>query len=66
MRHKKNPANRDIRDRLSVYNIRLWEVAEAIGVSESTIYRWMRTPLCVYHRQLVNAAIDKIKESTNG
>ena len=58
--------NKDIRDRVSLYGICYWEIAEAIGVSDSTIYRWMRTPLSAEHRLMVNAAIDKIKESIKG
>ncbi len=58
--------NKDIRDRVSLYGICYWEIAEAIGVSDSTVYRWMRTPLSSDHKLMINAAIDKIKESANG
>ena len=53
-------SNQDIRDYLKTRRIKLYEVANRIGVSEVTLIRWMRTPLTEAHRKKVIEAIHEI------
>lgn len=41
----KRKKNRDVRDFLKAKRVFMWEVAERIGVHETTVIRWMRTEL---------------------
>ena len=38
-------ANQKIRELLDAYGVRQWQLAEALGVSEATVYRLLRTEL---------------------
>ena len=53
-------ANRKIRDRADAAGVRVWEIAEEIGASESTVLRWLRTELDSEKAEKVKAAIDRI------
>ena len=55
-------ANQDIRD--AIYNARVlqWEVAEAIGISEMTLVKWLRKEVSPKHREIIHAGIEKAKE----
>ena len=52
----------DIRMLIKIKNIPMWKIAKNIGISETTLYRWMRTPN-VEHRQKIIDAIIKIDEA---
>jgi phage antirepressor YoqD-like protein len=38
-----------------------WAIAEKLGISENTFYRWMRKELPLYKKQLVMQVIDDLK-----
>ncbi len=38
-------ANQDIRDEIRKANVRHWQVADAMGVSEMTLVKWLRKEL---------------------
>ena len=41
----RNEANQDIRKRAEALELPLWRLAEAAGISDTTITRWLRVPL---------------------
>ena len=51
--------NRDLRDEMRIANVRQWEVAEAIGVSEMTMVKWLRKELDDSKKALVREGIGK-------
>ena len=55
--------NKDLKDAFRVAGIRQWEVAEAMGVSEMTLVKWMRVELTEDKRQRILAALEQLKNS---
>ncbi|EYE89083.1 hypothetical protein Q428_04660 [Fervidicella metallireducens AeB] len=55
--------NKDLRDEFRIADVRQWEVAEAIGISEVTFVKWLRKELSEEKKKLVREAILKVKES---
>ncbi len=51
--------NRDLRDEMRIANVRQWEVAEAIGISEMTMVKWLRRELDDSKKALVRKGISK-------
>lgn len=57
--------NRDIRNTAGGYGIRLWQVAEAIGMNESAFSRKLRKELPQEEKEKILAVIEKLaKEGT--
>ena len=52
--------NKDLRDEFRIANIRQWEVAEAMGISEMTLVKWLRRELPEDKKNLVRKAIQKL------
>ena len=52
--------NKDLRDEFRIANVRQWEVAEAIGISEMTFVKWLRRELPEEKKKLVREAIQKV------
>ena len=52
--------NKDLRDEFRIANVRQWEVAEAIGISEMTFVKWLRRELPEEKKKLVRGAIRKV------
>lgn len=50
----------DIRLIKRMKNIPTWKIAEAVGVSEMTIYRWLRKYDAEHHKKIMDA-INKIE-----
>ena len=42
----------DLRALIKFKGLPMWKIADAIGISEPTLYRWMRTP-DIEHRQKI-------------
>lgn len=58
-------SNRDIRNAAGGYGIRLWQVAEAIGMNESAFSRKMRKELPMEEKEKILAVIENLaKEGT--
>lgn len=55
--------NKDLRDEFRIANVKQWEVAEAIGISEMTFVKWLRRELSEDKKRLVREAVRKIKGS---
>ena len=53
-------ANEAIREKAKKSGVRLWEVAEKIGVADSTFCRQMRRELPEARQQLILRAIDEL------
>ena len=51
--------NKDLRDEMRIANVRQWEVAEAIGLSEMTMVKWLRRELDDSKKALVREGISK-------
>lgn len=49
--------NKDLRDEMRIANVRQWEVAEAIGISEMTMVKWLRRELDDSKKALVREGI---------
>jgi len=55
----KKMCNQDLRDEMRIANVRQWEVAEAIGISEMTMVKWLRRELDDSKKALVREGISK-------
>ena len=53
----KEMCNRDLRDEMRIANVRQWEVADAIGISEMTMVKWLRKELDDSKKALVRKGI---------
>lgn len=51
--------NKDLRDEMRIANVWQWEVADAIGVSEMTMVKWLRKELDAEKKALVREGIAK-------
>lgn len=54
--------NKDLRDEMRIANVRQWEVAEAIGISEMTMVKWLRRELDDTKKALVRKGISKVAQ----
>ncbi len=57
-----NQANRDVRTAAAAAGICLWEIAEALGVTDSTFSRKLRRELPENEKEAVFRAIERMKE----
>mgnify|MGYP000029590024 FL=1 len=53
--------NEELKQKIKESNLYQWQVANAVGVSEMTLIRWLRTPITKEHAEQVNAAIEFLK-----
>lgn len=53
-------ANQKIRDLAKKHNVKHWQIAERLGISEPTIMRWLRVPLPPEKERTILAAIEEI------
>ena len=58
--------NLELRKRLYDAHITFWQLADAVGVHESTIIRWFREPLDKEHLTAVESALDRIFKAREG
>ena len=54
--------NKDLRDEMRIANVRQWEVADAIGISEMTMVKWLRRELDDSKKALVRDGIAKAEQ----
>lgn len=59
-------ANADIREAARSKGVRLWEVAEGIGISDATFSRKLRRELSADERQRVMEVIKNLSEAGRG
>ena len=53
--------NKDLRDEFRIANVKQWEVAEAMGISEMTLVKWLRRELPDEKKSFVREAIHKAR-----
>ena len=51
--------NKDLRDEMRIANVRQWVGADAIGISEMTMVKWLRKELGAEKKALVREGIAK-------
>ena len=54
--------NQDVRKAARIADVPLWKIADAIGVSEPTITRWLRHELPADKKQRILEAIESIEK----
>lgn len=54
--------NKDLRDEMRIANVRQWEVAEAIEISEMTMVKWLRRELDDRKKALVREGITRVTQ----
>lgn len=59
-------ANSDLRDCLYNARIPLWMLADAMGVHENTVIRWLRRPVTPEHRERIERAVEAILSKREG
>lgn len=52
--------NKDLRDEMRIANVRQWEVAEAIEISEMTMVKWLRRELDDNKKALIREGISRV------
>lgn len=52
--------NKDLRDEMRIANVRQGEVAEAIGISEMTMVKWLRRELDDNKKVLIREGISRV------
>jgi len=55
--------NRDIREAIKKARVKQWEVAQALGIAEETLIRWLRHELSEERKAAILAAIQKVREA---
>lgn len=53
-------ANQTVRETAKTKNVKLWQIALHLGISEPTMTRWMRSPLSPERETQILAAIREI------
>lgn len=53
-------ANEKLRRKARAGGVRHWQIAEALGVSEPTLTRWLRYPLTPERESRINEIIDDL------
>ena len=56
--------NKDLRDEFRIANVKQWQVAEAIGISEMTLVKWLRRELAEDKKDLVRKAVQRLIANT--
>ena len=52
--------SKELREQMRRHGVKQWEVANALGVSESTIIRWMRGEPSTEHAAMIAEAIEEL------
>ena len=55
-------SNQELRDEMKAGQVKQWEVAEYMGISEFTLSRWLRKELTAEGKAQVKQAINQIVE----
>lgn len=56
-------ANKDIRDYARIRDVRLWDIANALGINDATFSRKLRIELSEDKKQQIYKIIDELAES---
>ena len=58
-------SNKNIRELIFSENLKMWQVAEKVGISASQFSVWLRTPLNDERKERVLTAIDELKKEVS-
>ena len=64
MKKRVNHANADIKAMLKCNDLFYWQVAEQMGVAESTLLRWLRVELDAERKARIESAVTKLTQKT--
>ena len=53
-------ANQEIRNKIFMNGLRNWQVAEVVGISDSRLSVWLRTPMDEIRKARVEKAISEL------
>lgn len=56
--------NQEIRDFLTSKGLYIWQLAEQVGIHETTMTKWLRVPLNVEQKQRVDEAIKQLERNS--
>jgi len=56
--------NQETRDFLNSKGLYIWQLAELVGVHETTMTKWLRMPLNVEQKQRVAEAIKELEQKS--
>ena len=54
--------NKEIRDKIFFSRLKHWQVAEKVGISDSRLSVWLRTPLNEERKARIEKALDELIE----
>ena len=54
--------NNSIRDRIKALGLKQWQLADEVGIHETTLIVWLRQELTGERRERVLAALDRIEK----
>ena len=54
--------NEDLRNEIRIANVKQWEVADAIGISEMTMVKWLRKELSPDKKAMVRDGIAAVRK----
>ena len=58
--------NSNIRNAARIANIPQWKIADALGISEATLTRWLRFKLSTERENKILAIIDRLTQEKQG
>ena len=53
--------NEDLRNEFRISNVKQWEVADALGISEMTMVKWLRKELSPDKKAMIRDGIAAVK-----
>lgn len=57
--------NKEIRDLISKAGIKYWQIADEIGIADTTFTKWLRHDLSAEREQLIRKAISVVQENNS-
>lgn len=58
--------SKELREKMRRHGVKQWEVANALGVSESTLIRWMRGEPSAEHVEMIKEAVEELSTKEVG
>lgn len=55
--------NRKLQDEIKATGVRQWQIADALGISDSTLSKMLRYPLTDEQKQAIKQAVKAVKEA---
>lgn len=58
--------NQEVKARIFESGVKMWQVANRLGIGEATLSRWMRTELTCEKKENILTIIDEIEKEQEG